>query len=361
MLNLKNDVASLRELFGKKQHVVLYGAGASTRLLLQSYYELFPEKSVEFIIDGNDKLDGKFCVVNKDIQIKIISLKYFCEKWGEKARQFTLLLTAYYSLFFIKDLDRIEALDQVEAYVYSFIAEKSAPEKFRLRETDKPRIPKIIHYFWLGDSALPDEYKRNIETWRKFCPDYEIMEWNESNYDFSRFRYAREALENKQYMYVTDVARKDILYTYGGIYFDTDVELLRPADDLLYHEAFIGIDDGGQVNSGSGLGSVKHNKMIRAMMELYEEIPFVREDGSFNQLYNTFYETKLLIENGFRIQNQYQKINTMDCLPREILMPEGVIGLHSNYTEKTVARHKINPYDKCEIAAVQARLYQDGP
>lgn len=357
MLNLKNDVKSLEELFEKKQRVVLYGAGAAARLLLQSYYELFPPESVEFLIDGNPGLDGTDCVVNEHIRIKVISLKHFCEQWGEKARQFTFLLTPYYSLFFIRQLDQVKELDQAEAYVYPFIAEKLPPGKFRLRETDRPRIPRVIHYIWIGGTELPEEYKRNIESWRRFCPDYEIVEWNESNYDFGRYRYAREAMENGQYMYATDVARKDILYTYGGVYFDTDVEILKPIDDLLYQEAFIGIDDGGQVNSGSGLGAVKHHELIREMLELYEKEVFVKADGSFNRIYNTFYETRLLIEKGFRMKNAYQKIGSMSCLPREVLMPEGVVGLRSCYTKNTLAHHKINPYNKEEIAAVRDRLY----
>lgn len=359
MLKLKNDVGSLRELFEKKQHVVLYGAGASARLLLQSYVDIFPEKSLEFIVDGNESLDGTYCTVGEDIQIKIISLKHFCEIWGDKVKQFTLLMAQYYSLFIIRELDAIDALDGVETYVYSFIAEKSHVKKFKLRETETPQIPKIIHYFWIGDSPLPEGDKKNIESWKRFCPDYEIIEWNESNYDFNKYRYVREALERKQYMYATDAPRKDVLYQYGGIYLDTDVELLKPLDDLLYHRAFIGIDDGGQVNSGSGLGAVKHNETIKDMLDLYEELSFVKEDGSLNSYYNTFYETKYLIENGFRIQNQYQKIGTIDCLPREVLMPEGVIGLRDNYTRNTIARHKINPYDKSMIAAIQERLYAD--
>lgn len=359
MLQLKNNLRSLEELFEKKTHVVLYGAGASTKLFLQSYYDILPEKSLEFIVDRNDRLDGTYCVAGGNIRVKIVSLKHLCEIWGEKVQQFTFLMMPYYSLHFIRQLDQMIELNGIETYVYSFIAEKGHVRNFRLRETVEPQIPKIIHYFWIGDSPIPEEDKKNIESWKRFCPDYEIIEWNESNYDFSKYRYVREALEKKQYMYATDAPRKDVLYQYGGIYLDTDVELLKPLDDLLYHEAFIGIDDGGQVNSGSGLGAVKHNEMIKDMLNLYKELSFVREDGSFNSYYNTFYETKYLIENGFRIQNQYQRIGTMDCLPREVLMPEGVIGLHDNYTRNTIARHKINPYDKSLIAAIQDRLYAD--
>lgn len=163
-------------------------------------------------------------------------------------------------------------------------------------------------------------------------------------------------MEKGQYMYATDLARKDVLYTYGGIYFDTDVELLRPIDDLLYNEAFIGIDDGGQLNSGSGLGAVKGHPAIRELLELYDHMAFVNSDGSLNLSYNTFYETKYMIQKGFVLGNKYQKINGISCFPREVLMPEGVIGLYDDYTKNTFANHKINPYDKTECRKVLARL-----
>lgn len=356
MLNLKNDVNSLEELIEKKKRIVLYGAGASARLLIKSYRDILPAKSLEFIVDGNEALDGKFCVADESTRVKIISLKRFCELWAKKMDTVTLLFTPYYSPFFIKQLDEISGLDGAEAYVYSFIVNNKPPKKFVLRDLEKPVIPKLIHYFWIGGSKLPQEYERNIESWRRFCPNYQIIQWNESNYDFGKCRYAREAVKSGQYMYATDVARKDILYNYGGIYLDTDVELLRSLDDLLYHEAWIGIDDGGQLNSGSGLGCVKHNPVIGEMLRLYEDRPFIKEDGSFCTYYNTFYETELMIEKGYKIKNEYQKIQGMSCFPREVLMPEGVTGVPEKFTEMTVANHKINPYDKTQISSVRRRL-----
>ena len=162
MLRLRNDVGSLKELFEKKRRVVLYGAGAAAKLLLQSYYRIFPKESLEYIIDGNDSLDGTYCAVDGGTRIKIISIKHFCAMWGEDTRRFTLLLTPYYSLFMIKQLDLVDALDQVEAYVYPFMVNRTPPKKFSLRNADRRLIPKIIHYFWIGGEPLPREYQKNI-------------------------------------------------------------------------------------------------------------------------------------------------------------------------------------------------------
>ena len=356
MLDLRNDVDNIMDLFQSRKQIVIYGAGASARLILASYYRRGLGSRLKFIVDGNEALDGTCCVIDENIRVDVISLKHFCRDFGKKMDKFLLLFSPYYSLSMIGQLDTIMELDGIEAYIFSLIVNKRPPDSFELKESDTPLIPKKIHYFWLGGSELPDDYKKNIGTWQKYCPDYEIICWNESNYDFTRYRYAREAVEHGQYMYATDLARKDVLYTYGGIYFDTDVELLRPIDALLYQEAFIGIDDGGQLNSGSGLGAVKNHPAIKDMLAVYKDMSFVNSDGHFNLSYNTFYETKYMIEKGFLIQNKYQKINGMVCFPREVFMPEGVVGVRDNYTDKTLANHKINPYDKTECRKVLSRI-----
>ncbi len=356
MLALHNDVDDITQLFHKQKQVILYGAGASAKRITAAYYYRGMDHCLKFIVDGNESLDGLDCVINEKLRIKIISLKHFCRDFKQRMQECMLLFTPYYSLDIVHRLDEICELDGVDTYIYSLIANKKVPKAFDLKALDTPVIPKKLHYFWLGGSELPDDYKKNIETWRKFCPDYEIIRWDESNYDFSKHRYTREAMEKGQYMYATDLARKDVLNTYGGIYFDTDVELLRPIDDLLYNEAFIGIDDGGQLNSGSGLGAVKGHPAIKELLTLYDSIAFVNSDGSLNLSYNTFYETKYMIEKGFMLCNAYQKINGMSCFPREVFMPEGVVGLYDNYTENTVANHKINPYDKTKCREVLARI-----
>ena len=116
-------------------------------------------------------------------------------------------------------------------------------------------IPKIIHYCWFGGKPLPDEYKKYIDSWKKYCPDWEIREWNESNFDFSSCEYAMEAYDAKKCAFVSDYARFKILYEYGGVYFDTDVEILQPLDEILKNGPFMGIEKiGSAYQSNPGLG-----------------------------------------------------------------------------------------------------------
>lgn len=122
-------------------------------------------------------------------------------------------------------------------------------------------IPKIIHYCWFGNTKLPESETKNIETWKKYCPDYKIIRWDEKNFDINSNEFVSEAYKEKKYSFVSDFARFYIIYKYGGIYFDTDVELLRNIDDLLTNNAFIGTENFGKlINPGSGFGAKKTTK-----------------------------------------------------------------------------------------------------
>lgn len=359
MLNMKNNADSMQQLLGLPKRIVLYGAGASARLILQAFYHKGLKERLAFIVDRKEDLDNTWCDVADGIWVNVISLSHFLKQYGALIKEkFILLITPSTAMWIVEELDRIEQLDGTEAYVYALVAGKKPPEQFPLRSLDKPVIPKRIHYIWIGENSMSKEDMGNIESWKRFCPDYEIIKWDEKNYDFHKNPYTREALERKRYMYATDYARKDILYHYGGIYLDTDVELLKPLDDLLYNEAFIGIEDGGQLNSGSGLGAVAGHRTMLGMMEVYENVHFVLPDGSCNLKYNTFYETSYMLSKGYELKNQYQKVDGMVCLPREVLIPESFMGLYDTYTENTLANHKINPYDKTGVRKVLKRIYE---
>ncbi len=358
MLDVKNDVGRVQELFGRPKKLVIYGAGASTRLLLQCFYGKGLEGSLAFIVDKNEGLDNTWCEAGGGIRARVISLGHFLSQYGAGAgERFMLLVTPFAALGIVAELDSIGQLDGMEAYLYALITDREPPVPFPLKSLGRPAIPKRIHYIWIGGAPMPQGDRENIEGWKRLCPDYEIIRWDEKSYDFHKDRYTREAYAAGQYMYATDYARKDILYRHGGIYLDTDVELVRPLDSLLYNEAFIGIEDGGQVNSGSGIGAVAGHRMLLDMMGMYGGERFTYADGSRNLKYNTYYETSCLVSRGYVLENRYQVVGGMACLPREVLMPESNVGLYDTYTENTVSNHKINPYDKSGVRKVLERIY----
>lgn len=143
-------------------------------------------------------------------------------------------------------------------------------------------IPKVIHYCWFGNNPKPDLVVKCIDSWKKYCPDFEIIEWNESNFDLTINDYVMEAYKNEKWAFVSDYVRLWVIYNYGGLYFDTDVELIKNIDDLLSCNVFLCSEDNYRVSTGLGLGAIKNNYVIKKMLDDYDGIHFQREDGSLD-------------------------------------------------------------------------------
>ena len=202
-------------------------------------------------------------------------------------------------------------------------------------------IPKIIHYCWVGGKPKPQSVLYCIESWKRCCPDYEIREWNESNYDFTKNEYMRQAYEAKKWGFVPDYARLDIIYEYGGIYLDTDVEMLRSPDELLGQDGFMGFENTGDgeyfVNCGHGFGAVPHHEVIRKARDLYNVLSFLNEDGTPN-LFTSFYNTK---PSGIRIGTGKSRptITKNDCLCVRCFVSEEF----SNWKNKKNVAYNFHP------------------
>ena len=171
-------------------------------------------------------------------------------------------------------------------------------------------IPKIIHYCWFGGNPLPDEAKRWIETWKQFCPDYQIMEWNEDNFDISQNPYVKEAYEQKKWAFVTDYVRLKVLFDYGGIYMDTDVEVCKSLDDFLHCRAFSGFESKSSIPTGT-MGAEAGNEWIGLLLTYYDDRHFVLPDGSLDTTTNVYTITQLTEKYyPLVLNNSYQEFGT---------------------------------------------------
>lgn len=164
-------------------------------------------------------------------------------------------------------------------------------------------IPKIIHYCWIGNKPKPREVLEYIENWKKLLPDYEIKEWNEHNFDFSNVcNYAKEAYEEKKWAFVTDYMRLSVLYKYGGIYLDTDVEILKAFDELLNHSAFMCYECSFTVCTAV-IGAEKHSKIIGDLLQTYNSRKFRQNDGRLDTTPNSRYIFDYLSNNYGMLYN----------------------------------------------------------
>lgn len=203
-------------------------------------------------------------------------------------------------------------------------------------------IPKKIHYCWFGGAELPASAQKCIQSWKKFCPDFEIIRWDESNFDISQNRYASEAYAAKKWAFVSDYARLKIIEEHGGIYFDTDVELLRPIDDLLQYSGFMGYGDDLCVSTGLGFGAIPNHPVVGAILADYAEIPFLLADGSYDMLPCPKRNTEVLKALGLTPGKAYQTLLGMIFLPQECLCPMNYYTGKINKTENTYSIHRFD-------------------
>lgn len=205
-------------------------------------------------------------------------------------------------------------------------------------------IPKIIHYCWFGGNPLPKLAEKCIKSWKKFCPDYQIVRWDESNYDISSAPlYVRQAYEAKKWAFVTDYVRLQVVYENGGIYLDTDVELIKPLDRFLNHSAYFGFESNEYVATGLGFGAEKGNAMLTEMMEDYQNIPFVLEDGTLDTLACPYRNTAVFIKHGIQLNNRLQVLTgDVLILPTKYLCPIEFATGKQFITQETVSIHWYN-------------------
>ena len=196
-------------------------------------------------------------------------------------------------------------------------------------------IPKKIHYCWFGRNPKPKLAKKCIASWKKYCPDYEIVEWNEDNFDVGMNAYTRSAYEQKKYAFLTDYARLIVLYEWGGVYFDTDVELLKPLDDLLENKSFFGFENNQHVNTGLGFGAEKGNHLVKKMQEEYE--PYLSQNKTF--IGCPILNTQALVKMGLVLNGQKQELEGNTVYPVEYFNPYDDPTGRLNTTNNTYSIH----------------------
>lgn len=183
-------------------------------------------------------------------------------------------------------------------------------------------IPKTIHYCWFGGNPLPELAKKCIESWKKYCPDYEIIEWNETNYDVSKCAYMKEAYQAKKWCFVSDYARFDIIYNHGGIYLDIDVEIIRSLDGFLENHAFMGFESENYVAPGLIIGGEKGSREMECIMHWYETHHFINESGEIDLTANPAIVTKILDGMGLRKEPSVQLLNgALTIYPKDYFCP----------------------------------------
>ena len=201
-------------------------------------------------------------------------------------------------------------------------------------------IPKIIHYCWFGGKSIPNEVRQYIDSWKEKCPDYKIVQWDENNFDINNtISYVKEAYKCKKWAFVTDYVRLWVVYNHGGIYLDTDVELIKSMDALIQYDAFFGFERDKYINTGLGFGAVRGCDLLKQMMDIYEKMHFASSSGEMNIITCPTINTKILMGVGMKQNGKTQIVNNCIFLGSEYLSPLDYVSGKLKVTDNTVSIH----------------------
>lgn len=314
---LKNyDIFKIIELCNGKKKLYFFGAGEACIGFINMFQRYELPRFLLGIIDNNSANYDKVKIIGES-KIPVIS---FSKAKNYLSEDCLIIITTKY---LNEVMQQLSELPYGEAVFYGFIKDLYSDWKLhngymdcKIVQDFNYNIPKIIHYCWFGKNPIPEKYKVWMSSWKKFCPDYEIVEWNEDNYDYKKNEYMYEAYKAKKMGFVPDYARLDIVYNYGGIYLDTDVEIIQNFDKLLNQKAFAGFQDESSVSLGLGFGAIKNNSTIKLLRDAYEKIKFVTEEGKLNLIASPQYQTDTLMKKGLVCDGSFQQLEDLNVYPK---------------------------------------------
>lgn len=195
-------------------------------------------------------------------------------------------------------------------------------------------VPKKIYYCWFGKGKKSNMLKKCYKSWERYYPDFEIIEINEDNFDINCNTYVKEAYENKKWAFVSDYARLKVLYDKGGIYFDTDVEALKRIDDNILESGYLAKEAEDLINTGLGFAVYPKNKIIKYMLDDYNDIHFIKDDGSFDLTTCPIRNTQSLVKRGYIIKEKNAKVDSIN-----VYEPEYFCGWDLNIHKKNITKN----------------------
>lgn len=306
----------------KEKKIYCFGAGKALTEFLAEPETEYLKDNIKYIVDNAKEKQGDIIKYSN----KCISVISFEKMLQSISLDDVIVITTKRFVEILEQLSNCDQLSTVDCYIYYYL---------RMEQNDYERdqviipkafsaeaeicIPKKIHYCWFGRGEIPKQNRIWMESWKKYCPDYQIIEWNEENYDVSKNLYMKQAYERGKWAFVSDYARVDIISEYGGVYLDTDVELIRNIDDLLKNKAFCGFESRNFVSFGLGFGAVKKNSIIEALKNDYENRKFVMENGQLNEITCPVYQTDLLVKCGLIRNGQMQILEDITVYPERVL------------------------------------------
>lgn len=316
----------------KDRRIICWGIGNYFDSFIDTTEKYWNSLNIVYLIDNKVKKQNKKVINEK--KLNILSFIQYCEIRNPK--DVIIITTVHYNAI----IEQIKSSGlEIDYLSYALIPSKKLENKIEIRRSKEILIPPLIHYCWFGKAEMPQKDKRYVAGWKKKCPDYKIMCWNEENFDIQKNSFVKWAYRNKKWAFVSDYVRMYALYYHGGIYLDTDVELVKNLDELRYQYAYMGMEQSGCVASGLGMGTVQNNPYIKEVLESYERYTLQELKKWDSYEVNAKRESDLLRKHGFKANNEYQIVNNIAIFPSEFFSPVQVGKREIEITENTYSIH----------------------
>lgn len=327
-----------RDIIDNDSRIVIFGVGVVGSTITPEIIREYNLQDRLFCCIDNDKARWNTFIKMCGRDIEILSPSILSKLDG--AVTVLVTISRYGSAY--EQISNMPGTENYSCYIIPSLCIRNFRSKGNrgvIKTSDVPLIPKKIHYMWLGGTEIPDGLQQCIESWKRFCPDYEIIRWDESNYDVHKNQFIADAYVNGKFGMVPDYARLEILYEHGGIYFDTDVELKKNIDDLLYQEAFCSVEKWQVLNWGGCSGAVKGHPSLVPFLEKWAKRSLIREDGSLDSISSGLIDTSVALRAGYRINGLNQTINGLNIYSYDYFHPYDYMSGKLDMTNDTFSIH----------------------
>lgn len=354
--------AMAEDIIKTDSKIVIFGAGVIGSVVTPEILRVNGVASrVECYIDNDRTRWGN----NMEIGGRMVKI-YSPNRLKNMDRDTMILMTMsrYYDAY--EQLQSMECTEEMSCYIIPMLCIRNFcvdRGQGTLQMTKEPVIPKTLHYMWLGKKPLPEKLETCIESWKAFCPDFEIVRWDETNYDVHKNVFTAQAYDNGRYGFVPDFARLDILYQYGGIYMDTDVEVVCGLEELLYQKAFCGVEKWQVLNFGGCCGAVKGHAGLEPFLEGWGKRRLLREDGTLDNLSSGLIDTKIALEAGYQINGENQNVLGINIYTYDYFHPYDYMSGMMHRTDNTYSIHHFNggwlDESACASNKKTTRMYEE--
>lgn len=327
------------ELTNKR--IIIFGAGSNYKYCIEPSFSENVKRCIVYAIDNNSSLD------HININGTILNV-YRVEKLKNESICTVLLCGLDQLLEMYEQLESLNLPDSIECFALPLsLSEYCGNEDLGLKkiafDINRPqRIPKCIHTFWFSGNEIPENYARCIDSWKKFCPEYEIKIWDTETYKFNENEFVKKAILARKWAFASDYARLDVLSRYGGIYMDMDVELCKSMNSLLGNSAFFTFESGNEIEPAI-MGAEKSHPVIKNMLSIYQNMDFVDSDQTLKEYCMPHLMRSPLEAYGVKMNGCMQMINSAVFLPRKYFSPmDNVVYETCVQTDETIGIHLMN-------------------